>query len=189
MTHSSPISEFFARAFTPDSYPRVPYVPGQASLCMFGPIDGDGMIHWRPVRRAPHRCKSVLEQHANLPGTTWAREVVSGYWSSTLACTFGYESLTLDCGAWNEEAYYCKQDRLRERFQHQATQKLPLSVPLGISANGSGYRYAVRLELGDVWLEDAHGQGVERLSQTYQEFFTAIQYQAASEDLLHKVFE
>ena len=187
MNKTSPIAEFFARAFTPESYPRVKYVPGQASLCMFGPIDGAGMIHWRPVRRAPHRCKSIIDKYADLPGSEWAREILSGYWCSTLECTLGYEALTLDLGAWNEEAYHRKQDQLRDHFASQSHHGLPLSVPIGTSVSGSGCRYALRLSDCQLWLEDPYGRGLEKLNETFEGFFAMLQHQAVSEDMLHKV--
>ena len=189
MTHVSPIADFYARAFTPDSYPRVKYVPGQPSLCMFGPIDADGMIHWRPVRRAPHRCRSVIEQYADLPGAAWAREVISGYWSATLECTLGFENLRLECGAWNEEAYHCKQDWLREHLASQAAQDLPLSVPVATLTDGTGCRYVLRLKDGGVWLEDGDGHGLDKRSDTLEQFFDGLQYQVSADDLVYRAFE
>lgn len=189
MTPNTPIAEFFARSFTPETYPRIRYVPGQASLCIFGPIDGHGMIHWRPVRRAPHLCRSILERYQEMRGAIDARELVSGYWSSTLDCNIGYESITLECGAWNEEEYFRKQDLLRERFEFQDKHDQPLSVPFATTTSGAELRYALRLADGEVWLEEHDGAALEKKFDSLREFFQSLRYQAVTEDFLHRVFE
>ena len=190
MNSPSPIAEFFATVFTADSYPRLKYIPGQTSLCMFGPVDGEGMIHWRPVRRAAsQQLTSVLDQYAAMPGTAAAREFLSGYWCAVLDCQFEYEPLSLDCGAWNMKRYQQKEKDLQRRFIEQMDRNLPISVPLGQLGSGSQHSYAVKLEDGEVWLEDPYGRGVDRQAESLASFFAKLQYQPVNQDLIDKVFE
>ena len=189
MTKSSPIAEFFDRSFRDASYPRIQYCPDQSSLCMFGPIDAGGMIHWRPVRRAVNESPDVIDRLPSLAHNGIAKEFVSGYWSSTLDCWYGYEPFTLDCGAWNEAAYRDKQLQLQLHFAAQEGRGLPFSLPLGESASGSECRYTMRLDNGEVWMVEPDGLPYERQAESLASFFAELRYEAVSEDLLDRVFE
>ncbi len=189
MSKNSPIADFFERSFSDDSYPRVKYSPGHTSLCMFGPIDAGGMIHWRPVRRALANSCDVIDELTPSPFTETAKEFLAGYWSSPLECWFGYEPMRLDCGAWNESDYREKQLQLQIQLSEQEDRDLPFSFTLGVSGSGSGCRYAMHLETGEVWLEEPDGRPFEKQTDSIAAFFAGLTYRPVSEDLLDRVFE
>lgn len=189
MSKHSPIAKFFDRSFSDDSYPRVKYCPDQTSLCLFGPIDSGGMIHWRPVRRALSNSHVVFDQFPPSPIIDDAKAFVSGFWCAPLECSFGYEPFMLHCGAWNESDYREKQLQLQIEFADQEDRDLPFSVPLGVSVSGSECRYSLHLDTGEIWLEEPDGRPFEKQADSMAAFFAILRYHAVTEDLLDKVFE
>ena len=189
MSKNSPIVEFFDRSFSDESYPRIKYCPDQTSLCMFGPIDSGGMIHWRPVKRAASTAQNVIDEFPASDYTPLAKEFASGYWSSSLECWFGYEPLILNCGAWNEATYRERQIQLHVHFCEQEDLGYPASLPLGVSSSGSDCCYAMRVDNGQVWLEEPDGRPFEKQASSMASFFAALRYQPVTEDLLNRVFD
>lgn len=187
-TVSSPLADFFQKSFDGGQYPLATYRAGQSSLCMFGAIDGNGMVRWRPVKRSG-RHTDALAAYGSAPYFEVARELDAGYWCSTLDCWWGYKSVVLDCGAWNETAYQFKQNELRLHFQRKQGMDLPLSVPFAHSPSGSGCLYAFRIDSGEVWSEEEDGTSASQVSGSLAEFFDALRYDPIDTNVLNGAFD
>jgi len=190
----SSLIKFFERSFSRDCYPRTKYNPSNTSLCQFGAIDGGGMIHWRPVKRALVIRGDVLDELVETEETEFnfveqARDFTSGFWCSTFECWYGYEWLVLDCGAWNEREFRVKQVHLRTHFAQQRREGFPISLPLAISPSGSGICYSMRLDNGEVWKEEPEGRPSKKVADSLTEFLAGLRYERVNEDLLDRVFE
>lgn len=190
----SALIEFFERSFTEDCYPRTKYNPSNTSLCQFGAIDGTGMIQWRPVKRGLVIRGDVLDELVESEQSEFefieqARSFTSGFWCSTIECWRGYEMLVLDCGAWNEREYHVKQVHLRSHFSQQRRAEFPLSLPLGISPSGSGCCYSMRLDSGEIWVEEPEGRPTKKVADSLNEFLVGVRHDRVNEDLLDRVFD
>lgn len=183
-----PLSDFFEKAFQSGDYPHTRYRAGQTSLCMFGGINGNGMVQWRPVRRSG----SYVDALAQFEGAKFfqvAQNLDSGFWCSTLDCWWGYKSVVLDCGAWNSVAYQAKQTALREHFDRQRSANHPVSLPFCHSPSGSGCQYAFQFQTGEVWTEEEDGQPISCAAESLSEFFAELRYDPIDSHLVNAVFD
>lgn len=97
--------------------------------------------------------------------------------------------VVLDCGSWNECEYKVKQAHLRSHFAQQRKEGFPFSLPLGISPSGSGCCYAMRLDNGEVWIEEPDGQPSKKVTDSLKDFLGMLRHDCVNEDMLDGVFE
>ena len=191
---TSALVDFFERSFQGDCFPCTRYTPSNTSLCQFGAIDGSGMIRWRPVKRALVIQGDVFDELVETEQREFefidqARQFTSGFWCSTIDCWHAYEMLVLDCGSWNEREYHVKQVHLRSHFAQQRREDFPRSLPLGFSPSGSGCTYSMRLEDGEVWVEELEGRPTKKAADSLNDFLSGLRHDQVSEEMLDRVFE
>ncbi len=187
---NSPIDEFLQRTFADELwFPRVPFDPEQPSVCSFGSIASDGMVQWRPVRREECAAVESLRDRGPEEVVAHAAQFLGAYWSSTLECRFGYEYLTLDCGAWNEQDFDRKQLALRDHLQMQSSVGRPLSMPLAWSRTGSECYFGLNLETGEVCLDELGKSPLQKVAESLPDFLAALQCVQATDDVISGYFE
>lgn len=186
-----PLEHFFDRSQIGAWFPSVRYQSTNTSPCMFGPIDSECMVKWRPVSRevdAKQMVTSVLEDVDESTTNTdlltptaeetllQAIEYIGSYWSAPIDCRFGYVRLILDCGVWNESDLARKMTTLRQTVHHMLAESHPVTIPIAWSSDDSGYYVGLHTDTGEVFATSTnapHEKG-ERLAASLTDFLCGL---------------
>lgn len=183
------LDDFFKRTFeSGEWFPRVKYDPASVSRCPFGAIDSRGMVQWRPVERADDTKHDVLDLlHFQFVGE--AIDFRYSHWSSSIDCRFGYEYLTLDCGAWNEADLGAKELQLREHLLACTERQAPMTMPLGRSSTDESCHFVMDLANGDVCITNPAASKLEKVADSLTDFLSGVQPVPQTGDLILEYFD
>ena len=181
---NSPLEDFIDRTFGTEFFPRAPFDPTRPSPCSFGSIASDGTVQWRAVPRELD--DSVVSVFADLDPQICrhASEFVGSYWCGRLECRFGYEYLTLDCGAWNDQDFDQKLTTIERRVGHRERNDRPRSLRLGWSASGTHCHFGMNLETGAVCIEERDGAQLQKIADSLPDFMAGLRYVPSADHLL-----